>query len=158
MSAEYIFVDEWDVDAPIAQVFQALSDVRTYPLWWRPVYLSVEADGPPRIGLRSQQRFKGRLPYELTLHSEVVALDPPRRFEVRADGDLSGRGVWTLSQTSWGVHVHFDWRVSADRPLLRILTPLLRPLFRWNHAWAVARAMEGLGPYARRLARQGTSE
>jgi hypothetical protein len=45
--------------------------------------------------------------------------------------------------------VRFDWRVYADRPLLRALTPVLRPAFRWNHAWAIARAMEGLEPYAR---------
>jgi hypothetical protein len=49
-------------------------------------------------------------------------------------------------------HVRFDWRVNADRPLLRVLTPLLRPLFRWNHAWAIARAIEGVEPYARRQA------
>jgi hypothetical protein len=37
----------------------------------------------------------------------------------------------------------------AARPLLLVLTPLLRPLFRWNHNWAIARAIEGLEPYAR---------
>ena len=45
--------------------------------------------------------------------------------------------------------MRFDWFVYADKPLLRVLTPLLRPLFRWNHAWAIARAQEGLEPYAR---------
>jgi hypothetical protein len=39
--------------------------------------------------------------------------------------------------------------VIADRPLLRYLTPVLRPLFRWNHDWSVKRAIEGLEPYAR---------
>jgi hypothetical protein len=39
--------------------------------------------------------------------------------------------------------------VIADRPLLRYLTPILRPLFRWNHDWSVKRAIEGLEPYAR---------
>jgi len=34
-------------------------------------------------------------------------------------------------------------------PIWKHLTPLLRPLFRWNHSWAVARAREGLEPYAR---------
>jgi hypothetical protein len=65
------------------------------------------------------------------------------------DGDLRGRGVWTLTPIPGGTHVRFDWRVHADRPLLRILTPILRPLFRWNHNWAIARAREGLEPYAR---------
>jgi hypothetical protein len=41
--------------------------------------------------------------------------------------------------------------VLADRRVLRVLTPLLRPLFRWNHDWAIARAIEGLEPYAREL-------
>jgi hypothetical protein len=67
-------------------------------------------------------------------------------------GDLSGRGLWTLTPTDGGTHVRFDWQVLADRPLLRILTPVLRPLFRWNHSWAIARAREGLEPAARRRA------
>jgi hypothetical protein len=42
--------------------------------------------------------------------------------------------------------------VIADGPLLRILTPVLRPLFRWNHNWSIERAIEGLEPYARAAA------
>ncbi len=37
----------------------------------------------------------------------------------------------------------------ADRPLLKVLTPFLRPVLRWNHNWAIARAIEGLEPYVR---------
>jgi hypothetical protein len=48
--------------------------------------------------------------------------------------------------------VRFDWRVSAGRPFLRVLTPVLRPLFCWNHAWAITRAREGLEPFAQRVA------
>jgi hypothetical protein len=48
--------------------------------------------------------------------------------------------------------VRFDWQVHADRALLRMLTPVLRPIFRWNHNWAIARAKQGLEPFARRAA------
>ena len=34
--------------------------------------------------------------------------------------------------------MRFDWTVNADRLLLRVLTPLLRPLLRANHNWAIA--------------------
>jgi uncharacterized protein YndB with AHSA1/START domain len=156
MAAAYIFVDEWDVDAPIEAVFDALADARTYPDWWRPVYLEAEADGPPEVGRVSQQLFKGRLPYRLRTRSEIVALERPRRIEGKTEGDLSGLGIWTLTPRNGGTHVRFDWQVNADRPLLRYLTPVLRPLFRWNHNWAIARAMEGLEPYARRQA-EGSS-
>ena len=149
MAAEYVFIDEWDVNAPIEAVFDALADACTYPAWWKPVYLEVESDGPPAVGRVSHQHFKGRLPYQLRTTSEIVRLAPPRELEVKVEGDLTGRGVWTLTPTGAGVHVRFDWRVVADRTLLRVLTPLLRPLFRWNHNWAIQRAMEGLEPYAR---------
>ena len=150
MASEYVFIDEWDVDAPPEAVFTALADASTYPQWWKPVYIDVEADGPPEVGCTSKQHFKGRLPYTLRTTSEIVRYEPPREFEVSVVGDLTGRGVWTLSEADDGrVHIHFDWRVIADRPLLRYLTPVLRPVFRWNHNWSVKRAIEGLGPYAR---------
>lgn len=149
MAAEYVFIDEWDVVAPIAAVFNALADARTYPLWWKPVYLEVEADGPPAVGCVSRQHFKGRLPYHLRQTSQIVRLEPPREFEIQVQGDLTGRGVWTLLPVGDRVHVRFDWRVTADRTLLRVLTPVLRPFFRWNHNWAIQRAMAGLEPYAR---------
>jgi mannose-6-phosphate isomerase-like protein (cupin superfamily)/uncharacterized protein YndB with AHSA1/START domain len=149
-SREYVFVDEWDVAAPPGATFTALADARTYPEWWRPVYLDVDADGPPELGMVSRQHFTGRLPYHLRTRSRIVRLEPPRVVAAEVDGDLRGHGVWTLTPTPAGTHVRFDWRVHADRPLLRILTPLLRPLFRWNHNWAIARAVEGLEPYAQR--------
>ena len=150
MSREYVFVDEWDVDAPADAVFDALADARTYPEWWKPVYIRTETDGPPEVGRVSRQLFKGRLPYKLKTTSEITALERPTRIEAKVVGDLGGYGIWTLMASERGTHVRFDWRVNADRALLRYLTPVLRPLFRWNHNWAIARAMEGLEPYARR--------
>jgi uncharacterized protein YndB with AHSA1/START domain len=149
LADEYVFIDEWDVDAPQEQVFDALADARTYPEWWRPVYIAVEADCPPQVGCVSRQEFKGRLPYHLTTRSEIVRLERPREFEVSVVGDLTGKGIWTLTPADGRVHIHFDWRVIADRPLLRVLTPMLRPVFRWNHNWSIKRAIEGLEPYAR---------
>jgi mannose-6-phosphate isomerase-like protein (cupin superfamily)/uncharacterized protein YndB with AHSA1/START domain len=149
---EYVFVDEWDVDAPREAVFDALADGRTYPEWWRPVYISVDAPGPPAVGVVSTQHFKGRLPYTLRTRSEITRLDRPYQVEADVVGDLTGRGLWTLTERDGRVHVRFDWRVNADKPLLYALTPVLRPAFRWNHNWAIARAKEGLEPYARRRA------
>ncbi len=146
---EYVFVDEWDVEAPQEAVFAALADSRTYPDWWKPVYIEVEGDCEPAIGCTTKQHFKGRLPYTLRTTSEIVAFEPPNSFSVRVVGDLTGSGTWTLTPQDGRVHIRFDWTVFADRPLLRILTPVLRPIFRYNHNWSVKRAIEGLEPYAR---------
>ena len=148
----YVFVDQWEVAAPPEAVFDAIADARTYPEWWSPVYIDVDADGPAELGRSSNQHFKGRLPYHLHTRSTVVELDPPHAVTADVDGDLRGRGTWTLTPTAGGTHVRFDWQVHADRRLLKLLTPLLRPALRWNHNWAIARAMEGLEPFAQRSA------
>jgi len=149
MAGEYVFIDEWEVRAPREAVFTAVADGSTYPEWWGDVYISVKTDGPPELGRVSEAHFKGRLPYTLRTRSEIVRYEPPEVVAVDVVGDLSGQGVWTLSERGGAVHVHFDWRVMADRPLLRYLTPVLRPMFRFNHNWAIQRAIEGLEPYAR---------
>jgi uncharacterized protein YndB with AHSA1/START domain/mannose-6-phosphate isomerase-like protein (cupin superfamily) len=149
-SREYLFVDEWEVAAPRASVFDAISDARTYPMWWKPVYIDVDADGDAEVGKVSRQHFKGRLPYHLRTTSTITRLEPPHVVEADVDGDLRGHGKWTLTERpGGGTHVRFDWQVFADKPVLRLLTPILRPAFRWNHAWAIARAREGLEPFAR---------
>jgi hypothetical protein len=79
----------------------------------------------------------------------MVREELPRQFDVSVDGDLRGKGMWTFTPRNGRTRVRWDWIVFADRPLLRHLTPILRPLFRWNHNWAVARAREQLEPYAR---------
>jgi quercetin dioxygenase-like cupin family protein/uncharacterized protein YndB with AHSA1/START domain len=154
-SREYVFVDEWDVDAPRETVFELLADARTYPLWWRPVYIDVEADGEPALGKVTRQHFKGRLPYHLHTRTTTVRLEPGYVIAGDVDGDLRGHGEWTLADLpGGGTHVRFDWRVLADRRLLQVLTPVLRPALRANHNWAIARARDGLEPFARARAAQ----
>jgi uncharacterized protein YndB with AHSA1/START domain len=157
MPADYTFLDEWDVDAPIDAVFDAIADGARYPEWW-PIYEEVVADGPPALGQTARMRFHGRLPYSLTQTATIVRFEPPHALEIDVAGDLTGRGVWTFAQRADGrVHAAFDWRVRADKPLLRVLTPILRPAFRWNHNYAIGQAMAGLEPYLRRRSREAVA-
>jgi uncharacterized protein YndB with AHSA1/START domain len=149
----YEFVDEWDVAAPPASVFAVLDDATSYPLWWRPVYHEASSDATRGVGSVSRQHFQGRLPYHLRTMTRTTVHDPPHVLEGEVTGDLRGRGRWTLTPTAAGTHLRFDWTVHADRLLLRVLTPFLRPVLRWNHTWAIARAMEGLEPYVLSAAR-----
>ena len=38
----------------------------------------------------------------------------------------------------------YDWRISAEKPLLRYGSFLFRPIFSANHRWAMARGLESL--------------
>src|SRR4051795_2047640 len=133
MAAEYLFVDEWDVDAPQERVFDALADARTYPEWWTPIYKEVRSDGAPEVGRASTQRFSAKLPYTLETTSTIVSMDRPGTFEVEVVGDLRGHGKWTLTPANGKVHVRFDWRGFAGRGPPPLLPPGLPPPLPLDH-------------------------
>ena len=124
-----------------------LADGQTYPQWWKPVYIDVRRRR--RVHAPALQGPAAVPPAHA--HEDRPAPSARTGLEVETDGDLRGTGIWTLTPSeSGGTHVRFDWRVHADRKLLRALTPVLRPALRWNHNWAIARAMDGLEPFVRR--------
>ena len=73
-------------------------------------------------------------------------------MSIRARGDLDGRGEWELRQEGDWVKVSYDWTVLVTKPWMIVCAPLLRPVFVWNHKWAMQRGLEGL---RRELASRG---
>lgn len=158
---DYAFLTEWHVPAPPDVVFDIISDVEGYPRWWPEVYLAVDVERPPEgghSGTRAHLLTKGKLPYRLRWTAETIRSDPPRALEIRATGDFDGHGVWTLEPHAGGTCVRFDWRLRAEKPLLRTLSFALKPLFSWNHRWAMARGFEGIVEEAGERTLAGTLE
>jgi polyketide cyclase/dehydrase/lipid transport protein len=157
---EYAFLTHWRVQATAQEVFDVLADPFGLPRWWPSVYLAVTQLGPPQpgtgplIGLHT----KGWLPYTLRWNFRVVESTPPHGFKLVAHGDFEGTGVWTLRQDGEFVDVTYDWRIKAEKPLLRYGTFVLRPFFAANHRWAMRRGEESLvRELARRRADRRTS-
>ena len=68
-------------------------------------------------------------------------------------GDFDGTGTWTLeSQPDGTTLATLDWRPTVVMPLVRRLTPALRPLFRANHAAVMRWGQERVGEEAARVA------
>jgi hypothetical protein len=65
-------------------------------------------------------------------------------FTLVAQGDFEGRGIWTFKQDGPWVDVVYDWKISAEKPLLRYFSFLIKPLFAANHRWAMAKGEESL--------------
>lgn len=144
---KYEFLTEWRIAAPQELIFEILKDGKEYPRWWPDVYLKADyqpsgrADG---IGDRVTLLTKGWLPYRLRWTAETIHYDTPRTIEIRATGDFDGRGVWLLESEGDETHIVFDWRLRADKPLIRWFSLFLKPIFKWNHSWAMARGYESL--------------
>jgi hypothetical protein len=75
---------------------------------------------------------------------ELSRWSPPNLVEFRTYGDLEG--VWTGVVSAQGddTRVDVEWKVIANKPIVRLLSPLLRPLFEMNHNWTNARAEIGM--------------
>lgn len=74
-----------------------------------------------------------RLPYRITVDIECVESVPHQRLRGRSRGQLDGEGLWLLRAEDGVTAVTYVWRVRTTRGWLRWLTPLLAPVFRWNH-------------------------
>jgi hypothetical protein len=138
---EYVFVTRWRLEkTTIEEVSEILDDAEALPRWWPSVYLEVHKLPDGVVDLYT----KGWLPYTLRWQFRVTENRRPHGFTLEARGDLVGRGVWTLRQDDKYADVEYDWRVRADKPLLRYGSFIFKPLFAVNHRWAMARGEDSL--------------
>ena len=147
MSNQYAFLTRWRVEGTCGEVADVLGDPLELPRWWPSVYLHVEELRPPDasgLGRRVRLHTKGWLPYTITWESEIVESRYPYGYALVARGDFDGRGVWTFGQAGRFVDITYDWRLRAEKPLLRRLSFLLKPLFASNHRWAMAQGEQSL--------------
>ncbi len=143
----YHFITRWRIAGTCGEVADVLGDPLALPRWWPSVYLHVaelQAADAHGLGRRVELLTKGWLPYTIRWQFEVVDSRYPYGFTIDASGDFDGRGVWTFTQDGPIVDVLYDWRITAEKPLVRRLSFLLKPLFEANHKWAMARGEESL--------------
>ena len=145
MQNEYRFVDRWFVRASLDETYDVVGDTVDYPSWWGDVFVSVEGDdGPPRPGRHVKIVSRGFLPYRLRWEAQIVEAEAPRRFSFTMTGDFVGGGSWTFDPADGGTHAIFDFRPRVEKPGVKQLSPILKPLFRWNHGWAMKRGERGV--------------
>ena len=148
MAAEYHFITNWKIQGTAHEVAEVLGDPVALKRWWPSVYLEVRelepGDPQTHIGRYIELYTKGWLPYTLRWRFRVTESRGDAGFALVADGDFVGTGVWTLEQHGDTVDVQYDWRIRADKALLRYGTPIFRPIFGANHRWAMARGEDSL--------------
>jgi hypothetical protein len=144
----YHFTTTWRVQAMTGEVADILREPLDLVRWWPSVYLEAQelepGDNTDGLGRRIRVRTKGWLPYTLVWEFVVTENRYPSRFALEAYGDFAGTGVWTIEQDGNWVNATYEWRITAEKPLLRLLAPVVRPLLEANHRWAMAQGEESL--------------
>jgi hypothetical protein len=145
-SNEYHFITEWRVPGTVAEVAEVIGDAPDLARWWPSVYLGVTQLDPgdeSGLGKVVELYTKGWLPYTLRWQFRVTETHPAG-FTLVASGDFVGRGIWIYRQDGPEVVVTYDWKILAEKPLLRQLSFIMKPIFEANHRWAMARGEESL--------------
>lgn len=138
--SNYHFVTHWRMQGSIQKVYQVLKEGKNYAKWWRPAYRASDELAPNKV----RSIVQAKLPYTLIFTTELVHENPPHAFEIRASGELVGRGLWKLRQERESVEIDFTWDVRAAKPIIRRLSFFLKPFFRWNHDWVMQVGERGL--------------
>ena len=145
--ASYAFVTEWQLEAPIERVYEAIHDSLSWPDWW-PAVTKVEEIRPPtdRTGVGSVRRytFKGKLPYTLSFDLTVDRIERPTTLGGTARGELEGRGDWTLHEEDGVTCVRYDWTIRTTRWWMNLLAPLARGAFKSNHDYVMQSGAKGI--------------
>jgi hypothetical protein len=135
------------VRSTVEEVTEIIRVAEELPRWWPSVYLDVKVLEPgdrDGVGTVVDLYTKGWLPYTLRWQFRVTETRHPHGFTLEAWGDFVGSGNWTFEQAGDWVDITYDWRIRADKPLLRYLSFLMKPVFGANHHWAMARGEESL--------------
>jgi len=145
----YHFITTWDVPAPVGEIEAVLGNAPDLPRWWPSVYLDVaevEPGDAHGVGRVVALYTKGYLPYTLHWTFRVTEATPGRGFALEAWGDFVGRGMWMFEPQGDGgrTRVTYDWKIAAEKGILKRLSRFLKPLFSSNHRWAMARGEESL--------------
>ncbi|MBV6697920.1 SRPBCC family protein [Kitasatospora aureofaciens] len=143
----YRFRGAWQLAAPASEVYAALEDVRSYPLWW-PEIQDVRQTGEES----GEVVVRALLPYRLVIELESRRQDPAAGvLEAVMRGDLIGWSRFTVTPEGTGSRVLFEEDTRPGKALLRRLALPLHPLFRANHTVMMWRGRRGLAAYLGRV-------
>ncbi|GAB3582712.1 SRPBCC family protein [Amycolatopsis endophytica] len=139
----YRFRDTWLLSAPVRSVYDAVVDLAAYPRWWPDVIEVSRVDEDT-----AELVCRAALPYALTIRMRRAEEDPRTgRMRVHLTGDLEGSLAATAVPLPGATRLEITQQVIATKPLLRLLSPVARPVFRANHAVMMRRGRRGLAAH-----------
>ena len=147
LNRDYALDATWRLPGTAEEVYDLLLDVEDLPRWWPANMLDVSVVAPggaAGVGKTASFKTTGWLPIVQQWRAEVVEARRPEALRMRVSGDFEGEGDWRFYQVGDSVEVVFRWSVRIEKPVVRWLSALLKPVFVLDHNWAMARGLESL--------------
>ena len=132
---QYSFLTTWKLKAPVSAVWDLLYNTEDWPNWWKGVQkVEVLKEGDSmKLGQKTRYTWKSFLPYTLCFDMTSRLIEQPHLMEGLASGELEGIGVWVFTENDGITTVQYCWDVNTTKKWMNILSPVLKPFFKWNH-------------------------
>lgn len=145
----YRFVSSWVLGTDVDTLWDLIDNFE-HTGWWRgctfrKIRSGSSADGVGDVYLSV---FRTRLIYTLSFHSTITRKTRPGCIELRASGELEGKGACTfIPRGARCTEVRFVWEVRTTKRWMNRLAPLCRRAFIWNHHQMMREGARGIADY-----------
>lgn len=122
------FTASIDVNRPQEDVFAYLSNLARHGEWQSQIQeVTVETDGPTRVGSRARERRKPAHGPAMTASYEITEFDPPRKSSFKGlDGPVRVAGTVTVEPSGEGSRVTLDIDLTAHGLVGKLVAPMAR--------------------------------
>lgn len=152
MAHTYDFYDEWEISAPLALAWEAISDSAAWQKWW-PGLKSVNITrlNAGHVGSQAALTWQSKSGYHLRHTVTITSVEPGQKIMFSSSGDLVGQGSWGFKDVAGKTTMPVKWHVQTTKPWMNIFSFILKPLFIANHSQLMKQGETGLNAYLNRL-------
>ena len=145
MSSRYSFESRWAVPASPERCWREIERTVTGSgaAWWPGVRVEHPA-AALAVGAEVGLAVRAPLGYRLRCALRITRVEPGGSLDADSGGDLVGHGAIRIRGVGEGSEIRIRWDVAARRPWMRVLGPVLRPVFSAAHAFVMRAGERGL--------------
>lgn len=144
--SRYLLITRWHTAAPVEPVWELILHSEHWTRWWKGVesVADIVPARPDGTGNVRRYVWRSALGYRLRFDVKATRVEPLLLLEGEATGEVQGWGRWHFRSAPDLTEIVYEWDVEVVNVGMRLLSPLARPLFRWNHHYLMAQGARGL--------------
>ncbi|NOT17293.1 MAG: hypothetical protein HOP20_04390 [Sulfuriferula sp.] len=145
MQTHLHFSYEWHLAATPAAVWQVLTRLDAWPLWWSAVtdVEQVSVGNERGEGAVLLSLWKGWLSRPVAVEMRTLVAEENILLVTKSSGAMQGLGRWELTEIPVGVRVRYTGKVSLT-PFLQWFYPVLKPFMYAHYQHTMRTGAEGL--------------
>ena len=149
--ASFVHISRWRLDCSASDAWGLLTNLAGWPQWWPQLsQVRILKKGTHTgLGAQADMHWVSPLGYRLKVHLLTTRCerdaDGHGEIEAQVRGDVHGMGLWVIEPVSaQQVDITYRWEVMLHKPWMRLLAPLLRGVFSWNHFTVMQAGAKGM--------------